>query len=170
MLFCFVHLSLHFLKQQESRSQDHLCEFKWKQRGCLRELGVFLPTHFHTWSTICQVTGLVADLGLAARRCSSPSLWLNLGKLGRKLSLLEPKENTWKGTQGSHGAQLKHRGPASQAAAPSRTQPMVHKWDTGVGTSLLLSVAARALSYISRGLWKVLISYRAIEAAAGQKK
>lgn len=28
----FVHLPLHFLKQQKSRSQDHLCEFKWEQR------------------------------------------------------------------------------------------------------------------------------------------
>lgn len=68
-------------------------------------------------STIYQVTGL----GLAARRCSSPSLCLNLGQLGRELSLLETKENTWRGAQGSHGAQLKHRGPASQAAAPSHT-------------------------------------------------
>lgn len=137
--FYFVHLPRHFLKQQEFRSQGHLCEFRWKQQGCLRELGVFLPTHCHTWSTICQVPGLVADLGLAAKRCSSPSLSLTLGQHGRKLSLLgtkeksllETKENTWRGAQGGHGAQLKHRGPAAQA--PSHTQPVldrtVKKWE-----------------------------------------
>lgn len=128
------YLPLNILKQQEFRSQDHLWQFRWKQQGCLRELGVFLPTHCHTCSTTCEVPGLVADLGLAAKRSSSPSLSLNLGQLGRKLSLLETKErslletkenNTWRGAQGSPGAQLKHRAPAAQA--PSHTQPVLDK-------------------------------------------
>lgn len=47
--FHFVHLPLHFLKQQESRSQDHLCEFKWEQKGvsesCLRSISAHPLPH-----------------------------------------------------------------------------------------------------------------------------
>lgn len=41
--FHFVHLPLHFLKQQESRSQDHLCEFKWEQKGVSESWEYFCP-------------------------------------------------------------------------------------------------------------------------------
>lgn len=160
MPFHFVHLPLHFLKQQESRSQDHLCEFKWEQKGLSESWEYFCPpTHFHTWSTICQVPGLVADLGLVGKRCSSPSLWLNLGQHGRKLSLPETKESSWRGAQGSHGLLL-HR----LLLHHTHNQCWIRHWS---GNFFAPVCAARALPNISRGLWKMLISYRGIEGAAG---
>lgn len=125
--FYFVPLPLHFLKQQESRSMDYLCEFKWKQKGCLRAGGVSAHPFPHLMHNLSGPgSGSRSWIG-----CKEMFFSITLAQPGAAWKKAEsPRhrgEHMERGAQGSHGAQLKHRGPASQAAAPSHTQPMVDK-------------------------------------------